>query len=71
MNWNKYHSKKRQGQNGHLDFLIDVCFQAVNRHFVLSFNDDDGRKSYKQYYLPTVEIEDFNFKIDGTRVPNK
>ena len=41
-------------------------FQAVFRLFVLLFNDDDdGRKSYKQSYLPTVEIKDYNVKIDG------
>ena len=65
INWNKYHSKKRQAQNGYLDFLIDPSLQAVNRLFVLSFKDDDGGKSYKQYYLPAVEIKDYNVKIDG------
>ena len=40
INWNKYCSKKRQAQNGYLDFLIDPSFQAVTRLFVLSFNDD-------------------------------
>ena len=28
------------------------------------FEDDDGRESHKQYYLPTVEIEDYNFMMD-------
>ena len=65
INWNKYHSKKRQAQNGYLDFLIDPSLQAVNRLFVLSFKDDDGGKSYKQCYLPAVEIKDYNVKIDG------
>ena len=32
--------------------------------FVLSFNDDDGQKSCKQYYLPSVEIKDCNVNID-------
>ena len=30
----------------------------------MSFKDDDGRESHKQYYLPTVEIKDFNVMID-------
>ena len=49
----------------YLDFLIDPNFQGVNRLFVLSFKDDDGRESHKQYYLPTIEIEDYNVMIDG------
>ena len=31
----------------------------------MSFKDDNGRKSYKQYYLPTVEIKNYNVMIDG------
>ena len=48
-------------QNRYLDFLIDPSFQGVKRFFVLSFKDDDGWESHKQYYLPTVEIN----MIDG------
>ena len=29
------------------------------------FKVDDGRESHTQYYLPTVEIRDFNVNIDG------
>ena len=31
----------------------------------MSFKDEDGRESYKQYYLPTVEIIDYNVLIEG------
>ena len=31
----------------------------------MSFKDDDGRESHKQYYLPSVEIKDYNVMIDG------
>ena len=27
-------------------------------------DDDDGRESHKQYYLPTVEIKDYNVMTD-------
>ena len=40
-------------------------FQGINRLFVLSFKNYDGRKSYKQYYLPTLKIKDYNVVIDG------
>ena len=66
INWNKYLAKTtNQAQNRYLDFLTDPIFQVVNRLFVLSFKDDDGRESHKQYYLPTVEIKDYNVMIDG------
>ena len=31
----------------------------------MSFKDDDGPESHKQYYLPTVEVKDYNVMIDG------
>ena len=31
----------------------------------MSFEDDDGRESHKQYYLPTVEGKDRNTMTDG------
>ena len=40
-------------------------FQGVNRLFVLSFENEDGRTSYSTYYLPKVEIKDYNVMIDG------
>ena len=57
--------KRIEAQNRCLNVLIDPSFQGVNRLFALSFECDDVRKSYKQYYLPTVEIKDYNVVIDG------
>ena len=48
-----------------MDLLIDPTFQGVNRLFVLSFEDDEGRVSHKKYYLPTVEMKDYNVTING------
>ena len=31
----------------------------------MPFKDDDGQESHRQYYLPTVEIKDYNVVIDG------
>ena len=39
----------------------------INRLFVLSFkngNDDPTRDSFEKYYMPLVEIKDFNALID-------
>ena len=65
INWNKYLAKTtNQAQIRYLDFLIDLGFQGVNRLFVLSFKDDNGRESHKQYYLRTVKIKDYNVMIE-------
>ena len=67
--WNKYQSKKTsQAQNRYLDFSIDPSFQGENRLFVLLFKDENGRESYKQYYLPTVERKDYNIMINERSV---
>ena len=52
-------------QNQYLDYLIEPSFQGINRHFSLSFENEIQTTSYKQFYLPTVEIKDYNVMIDG------
>ena len=65
INWNKYQSKLTHLTiNRNLDFLIVKSFQGVNRLFVSSFEDKRVRETYKQYFLPTVEIKDCNVAID-------
>ena len=72
INWNKYLAKAtNKAQNRYLDYLIESNFQGVNRLFVLEFEDDNGRESLKQYYLPTVEIKDYNVMIDGINFLDK
>ena len=66
INWNKYESDiKTYTQNRYLNHLINPSFQGVNRLFVLSFENEDQRKSHSTYYLPKVEIKDYNVMIDG------
>ena len=52
-------------QNPNLNHLIEPSFQGVNRLFVLAFEDDAQRTSYEQYYIPNVEIKDYNIMISG------
>ena len=67
--WNKYESSiKSFAQNTSLNYLINPSFQGVNRYFVLSFEDEDDRTSNSTYYLPKVEIEDYNIMIDGKKL---
>ena len=65
INWNKYKPKVTiQEQNRYLDFLINPSFQGVNRIFVLSFENTSGRTIYTRYYLPLVEVKNYNVVID-------
>ena len=45
--------------------LIQPSFQGVNRDFVLAFENDEQITSNKRYYIPNVEIKDYNVMIDG------
>ena len=66
INWNKYLSKSELlAQNPNLNHLVEPSFQGVNRLFVLAFENDDDRTSDDEYYLPTVEIKDYNIVING------
>ena len=65
-NWNKYQSDpKIYTQNRYLNHLVDSSFQEANWLFVLSFKTKNGRTSHSNYYLPKVEMEDYNLMIDG------
>ena len=51
-----------------MNHLIEPSFQGENRLFVLAFehdDDNDKRISNKRYYIPNVEIKDYNVMIDG------
>ena len=39
-------------------------FQGVNRLLVLSFENEEHRKVHTRYYLPQVEVKDYNDIID-------
>ena len=54
-----------QNKSNNLSYLIDTTFRNVNRLFILSFENEDDRTSYYEYYVPSVEIQDYNVLIDG------
>ena len=63
--WNKYRSEMtNQTKTNHLNHLIDPTFIKVNRLFVLSFENEEGKTSFSKYYVTKVEIKDFNVLID-------
>ena len=54
-----------QTRNNNLNYLIDPTFIKVNRLFVLSFENEEDKTSFSKYYVPKIEIKDFNVLIDG------
>ena len=66
INWNKYQSSiKKSDRNRYLNHLVDPSFQGLNRHFVLSFENEGDRTSHSTYFLPKVKLKDYNVVIDG------
>ena len=66
INWTKYSSKPELlAQNPNLNYLVEPSFQGVNRLFVLAFENDAQRTSHSDYYLPNLEIKDYNIMING------
>ena len=49
-----------QTKNNNLNYLIDPTFIKV-----LSFENENHRTSFSKYYVPNVQIKDFNALIDG------
>ena len=72
--WNEYKSKMETQEadaNNLKIFLLDASFSGVNRLFVLAFgNNNSGNKkverdSHRKYFLPRVDITNYNVLIDG------
>ena len=71
--WNKYRSQMTiQNNNNNLNYLINPTFTSVNTLFVLSFErieennvKKDYRDSFSHYYVPNIQIKDYNVLIDG------
>ena len=69
ISWNKCRSEiTTQPKNNSLDYVIDQTFRNINTLFVLSFkngDDDPTRNYFHEYYIPLVEIKDFNALTDN------
>ena len=83
--WNEYKSKieTKAGDNNNVTrFPLDASFQGVNRLFALTFNNTilaNGnhspnrvkRDSHRKYFLPRVNITNYNVLIDGRNFYNQ
>ena len=66
IDWNIYLSKlELLRQDPNLNHFVEPSFEGVNRFFVLAFENDTQRTSHSGYYLPNVEIKDYNIMING------
>ena len=66
--WNKCRSEMtNQTKNNNLNYLSDPIFTKVKRLFVLSFENGNNRTSFSKYYVPNLQIEDFDVLIGGKR----
>ena len=75
--WNEHKSKtvtKSLDASNVARFPLDASFQRVNRLFVHAFNNTDcsanqvERNSHRIYFLPRVDIANYNVLIDGRNI---
>ena len=68
-NWNKYLSKPELlAQNLNLNYLVEPSFQVINCIFILPFSNGIQITSRTGYYLPNVELKDYNIMINVENV---
>ena len=72
--WDEYKSKieiRDLDNDNATRWFCDASFQGVNRLFVFAFNNTDDnankvkRDSHRKYFLPRVDITNYNVLIDG------
>ena len=65
--WNEYNvlSERNYNSNAAIRELIDSSCQGINRLFVIAFTQNAAVNSRQKYFLPRVEIKNYNTKIDG------
>ena len=78
--WNEYKSRIErvtQNDDNFKRILLDSSFSGVNRLFVMGCNTNNIKRnngdpeSYRRYFLPRIEIKDYNVLIDGRNFYDK
>ena len=57
--------KSNSSSAKHIYLIINPIFKGVKILIVSSLENKDDRTVSTKYYLPTVEIKDYNVMIDG------
>ena len=68
--WNEYKSKietiaQDYNEINYKKTLLDAAIPGVNRLFEAAFPNAPVRRSHRQYFLPSLNINDYNILIDG------
>ena len=66
--WNKYKVTFKNYNNEYIRERIDASFQGVSKLFVLPYasgNNITDENSYRRYFLPRIEITNYNIEIHG------
>ena len=70
--WNQYKviPDKTYNANGDIRELLDSSYQGVKKLFVLTYDNINviTPNSHKRYFLPRIEIKNYNIEIDGRNV---
>ena len=53
-----------QTKNNNRNYLIDPTLTKANSLFVLSFENENDRTSFSEYYVPNVKTKEFNVLIN-------
>ena len=64
--WNKYKIIFKNYNNDYIRERLDASFQGVSRLFALAYarGDVTNENSYGKYFLPRLEIKNYNIAID-------
>ena len=67
--WNRYKviPDKTYNSNGYIREFLDSSYQGIKILFVLAYDNTIGiaPNSHKRYFLPRIEIKNYNIEIDG------
>ena len=67
--WNRYKviPDKTYNSNGYIREFLDSSYQGIKRLFVFAYDNTIGiaLNSHKRYFLPRIEIKNYNIEIDG------
>ena len=69
--WNQYKCKIEATNNNVFRRTLDISFEGVSKLFAAAYETNDIKRnanteeSRRRYYLPRVEIKDYNVLIDG------
>ena len=72
--WNQHKTEMKRrdlNNNNRLRILLDASFEGVKKLFVLAFDNTDNsnkkveRDSHRKYFLPRVNITNYNVLIGG------